>query len=260
MQTFFSTTDIATLCKEAVEQSHFVSLIVNNAGTYNAAITRKVTSIKHITEEKSYNTFDDVVVTDDTKNSVIDSTYLEYFELIVTRPDVEKNEMLLRLREIESKKCNCNAFTQELKDNIYLDDDLNLKVHDVTKDLKIKSTVLANHIAKIFTGNYLMTSDVPMSFIKDKPMVSYYNNEFGCDTSMTRFEEYADIIMDLLYQSVTADDFDTLDNRKILIDNDLDIEDIDIIEIWRRNLLEALYKLNNNPYLSYYKKVLKDGY
>lgn len=57
-QTFFSGTDISTLQSEGNETVHFVSLIVNNAGEYNAAITRKVkaTFEGDITEEfESYN-------------------------------------------------------------------------------------------------------------------------------------------------------------------------------------------------------------
>ena len=42
MSTFFSGTDTSTLQEEGAVQNHFVSLIVNNAGEYTAAITRKV--------------------------------------------------------------------------------------------------------------------------------------------------------------------------------------------------------------------------
>ena len=42
MSTFFSNTDINTLKSEGKDRVHFVSLIVNNEGTYSAAITRKI--------------------------------------------------------------------------------------------------------------------------------------------------------------------------------------------------------------------------
>jgi len=43
MSTFFSSTDINTLYSEGSERNNFVSLIVNNEGKYNAAITWKET-------------------------------------------------------------------------------------------------------------------------------------------------------------------------------------------------------------------------
>lgn len=45
MSTFFSETDTATLKEEGRDRNNFVSLIVNNAGTYTAAITRRVKDI-----------------------------------------------------------------------------------------------------------------------------------------------------------------------------------------------------------------------
>ena len=65
MSTFFSGTDTATLKEEGMDRNHFVSLIVNNEGTYTAAITRKVKATKTITENFSYPTFEDEEVTDD---------------------------------------------------------------------------------------------------------------------------------------------------------------------------------------------------
>jgi hypothetical protein len=45
MATFFSSTDDSTLVEEGKDRNFFVSLIVNNAGTYTAAVTRKSTII-----------------------------------------------------------------------------------------------------------------------------------------------------------------------------------------------------------------------
>lgn len=42
MSTFFSSVDKDTLLKKGSQQTHFLSLIVNNAGEYNAAITAQV--------------------------------------------------------------------------------------------------------------------------------------------------------------------------------------------------------------------------
>lgn len=59
MKTFFSGTDLSTLQSEGAERNNFVSLIVNNEGTYSAAITRKVTRSLKIQENSSYLFFGD---------------------------------------------------------------------------------------------------------------------------------------------------------------------------------------------------------
>ena len=68
MATFFSGTDIATLRQEGETLNHFLSLIVNNEGTYTAKITRKLVrkvkaeAVITYTETSSYRTFENVEV------------------------------------------------------------------------------------------------------------------------------------------------------------------------------------------------------
>lgn len=62
MKTTPSGTDIQTLREEGNERNCFVSLIVNNEGTYYAAITRKVQTKSEVTIKnlgKSYEFFGD---------------------------------------------------------------------------------------------------------------------------------------------------------------------------------------------------------
>lgn len=104
--TFFSGTDTATLKEEGMDRNHFVSLIVNNEGTYTAAITRKVKATKTITENFSYPTFEDEEVTD-TKTYTVESEEIEWFYLKI---EFEGNESFLqeelkaRLNEIRRVK------------------------------------------------------------------------------------------------------------------------------------------------------------
>ena len=80
-----------------------VSLIVNNEGTYTAAITRKVKATKTITENFSYPTFEDEEVTD-TKTYTVESEELEWFYLKI---EFERSgssfqeELKARLEEIK---------------------------------------------------------------------------------------------------------------------------------------------------------------
>lgn len=111
MATFFSGTDISTLQAEGNDMNHFVSLIVNNAGKYTAAITRKIKKVKTIIENYSYNTWEG-------KEAIGKATYtseeecIEYYYL-----DIEKaankfeDEMSQRLEEIRESKRKSNINT-----------------------------------------------------------------------------------------------------------------------------------------------------
>ena len=134
MSTFFSGTDINTLQEEGDERNHFVSLIVNNAGKYTAAITRKIkyTSVRNL----SYEGFDGPV---DTGQETIDGEEIEYFylDIIFEGPqDNEMKEVADRLSSIkESKKkavstttnvydtgsYNSPAYSSYIKDNLNKD-------------------------------------------------------------------------------------------------------------------------------------------
>ena len=106
MSTFFSGTDTATLKEEGMDRNHFVSLIVNNEGTYTAAITRKVKATKTITENFSYPTFEDEGVAD-TKTYTIESEELEWFYLKIEFERSEgsfQEELKARLEEIKKAK------------------------------------------------------------------------------------------------------------------------------------------------------------
>ena len=106
MATFLSGTDTATLKEEGMDRNHFVSLIVNNEGTYTAAITRKVKATNTITENFSYPTFEDERV-EDTKTYTIESEEIEWFYLKI---EFERSErsfqegLKARLEEIKKAK------------------------------------------------------------------------------------------------------------------------------------------------------------
>ena len=104
--TFFSGTDTATLKEEGIDRNHFVSLIVNNEGTYTAAITRKVKATKTITENFSYPTFEDKEVAD-AKTYTVESEEIEWFYLKIEfeRSENSFQEVLkARLEEIKKAK------------------------------------------------------------------------------------------------------------------------------------------------------------
>lgn len=118
MSTQPSGTDLNTLREEANERNCFVSLIVNHAGTYYAAITRKVQTKSEITIKNlgtSYEFFGEgskEISKDNTETTkTIDKEYIEYFDLEVERHEVTNSLSYLddRFEEIEQKKAQAKT-------------------------------------------------------------------------------------------------------------------------------------------------------
>ena len=123
MSTFFSSTDCSTLVEEGTNMNHFVSLIVNNEGTYTAAVTRRVitesvynTHVK-VTETKYYNTYkgETVVLEQDTskeKNFVSeDKKYIiEYFSLDIVKQSIPYTFADIDTRISEIKKSKAKTY------------------------------------------------------------------------------------------------------------------------------------------------------
>ena len=104
MSTFFSGTDTATLREEGIDRNNFVSLIVNNAGTYTAAITRRVKS-KQVKESVSYEFFGDGEK-HDTKEYISSADEIEWFYLKIEKEGENYSfpDMAARLEEIKQAK------------------------------------------------------------------------------------------------------------------------------------------------------------
>lgn len=112
MASFFSGTDLSTLQEEGTEQNHFCSLIINNAGVYTAAITRRVKGVRHTVtdgaEILSYKSFGDEEKVINNKPIHSEATsnveYLEYYMLDIEIESVqyERNSLDVRLDELQS--------------------------------------------------------------------------------------------------------------------------------------------------------------
>ena len=104
MSTFFSGTDTATLKEEGMDRNNFVSLIVNNAGTYTAAITRRIKS-KQVKESVSYEFFGNGEK-HDTKEYVSSVDEIEWFYLKIEKEGENYSfpDMAARLEEIKQAK------------------------------------------------------------------------------------------------------------------------------------------------------------
>lgn len=114
MATFFSGTDTATLREEGNDRNHFVSLIVNNAGTYTAAITRRLREKRVINTTFTYRTFDDVEKTGtrsvEAEEEVIAYNMLNIIkEGEVVEPFLEIDERLEAIKKNKAKVVTTKA-------------------------------------------------------------------------------------------------------------------------------------------------------
>ena len=89
MATFFSRTDTSTLQSEGNEQNNFVSLIVNNAGKYSAAITRKVQIERKVKENACYSLFGEQKNPSSKKSYTQNVNCILYNNLNVLMPETE---------------------------------------------------------------------------------------------------------------------------------------------------------------------------
>lgn len=107
MSCFFSGTDTSTLKEEGRDRNHFLSLIVNNAGSYEAAITRKIKSVNTIQEVYEYHSFNDEVITG-TDEHTEEKEVIEYYMLDITKEgsNVSFKDIDDRLEEIRKRKAS----------------------------------------------------------------------------------------------------------------------------------------------------------
>lgn len=110
MSTFFSGTDTSTLQKEGTDRNNFVSLIVNNAGSYTAAITRKVEYKENhnIRIDGKYPFFGTKQVFEVPESNITEEkvkTVIEWFDLKVEKTPVHDimDEYEERFNEIKNK-------------------------------------------------------------------------------------------------------------------------------------------------------------
>lgn len=127
MSTFFSGTDLGTLQEEGSDMNNFLSLIVNNAGQYTAAITRKVKHIPHVTEVLEYEFFgEETINIGNDEYDAIESYEIEYFFLNIEKPTVNigYTDLINRIEEISKDKTKITNISREPRANLIVDSTL----------------------------------------------------------------------------------------------------------------------------------------
>lgn len=105
--TFFSGTDTETLLAEGSDVNHFVSLIVNNAGTYTAGITRRISVVQKVSEEYTYPSWKGENKSG-TREFTASKTYVQWFNLNVNvdKTPEDESEILERIKEVRKIKAS----------------------------------------------------------------------------------------------------------------------------------------------------------
>lgn len=277
-QTFFSGTDTATLKEEGRDRNNFVSLIVNNAGSYTAAITRRIKS-KQVMESVSYEFFGDGEK-QDTKKYVSDADEIEWFYLKIEKEGESYSfpDMAARLEEIKqakaekAKKAQIPAYsgnsygikagpanlvrkeTDKPKvvqptlfddvDDLPFDDDYSLPYSQVTFDkATLKSLVL-----QLITGSIILSNDSKIDIFKwAKSMSALYEKRFGKgEKGMENFKMWADTYTDYLTWYVTDEKLE-----------ELGFDETEICAICAHDMIEELTKLPENDYIKGYIDALQ---
>ena len=218
---FFSGTDIATLKDEGKDTNHFVSLIINNAGKYCAAITRKVSSKVSGTKVIAYNSFDDVHVEEASMEFTRDESYIEYYPLNVIMPEaVPKSELELRLEEVRK---NARSFiNRKYSSNVYT-------------PFNNPNTIPLGAISSI---DKVKASDSESKEGKGKQLQLFTDKEMGKEVEVEEAEEVVDIPYDKVHI-----------NPNIVFDSVTQIITGDLFSIYKQNIdinkwatnMESLY-------------------
>lgn len=285
MSTFFSGTDTATLKEEGRDRNNFVSLIVNNAGTYTAAITRRVKS-KQVKESVSYEFFGDGEK-HDTKEYVSDADEIEWFYLKIEKEDENYSfpDMAARLEEIKqakaekAKKVQLPVYQSSYKPviaNSYgtkvgpanlvkkkankpkvtqptlFDDVSDLPFDDNYSipygQVAFDKVTLKSLVLQLITGSIIISNGSKIDITKwAKSMPALYEKRFGKgEKGMKNFEMWADTYTDYLTWYVTDEKLE-----------ELGFDETEICAICAHDMIEELTKLPENDYIKGYIDALQ---
>lgn len=285
MSTFFSGTDTATLKEEGRDRNNFVSLIVNNAGSYTAAITRRIKS-KQVKESVSYEFFGDGEK-HDTKEYVSDADEIEWFYLKIEKEDENYSfpDMAARLEEIKQakaekvKKAQTPVYQGSYKPviansygtkadpanlvkkgtkrpkvvQISLFDDVDDLPFEVGYDIPygqvtFDKVTLKSLVLQLITGSIIISNDSKIDITKwAKSMPALYEKRFGKGKEgMKNFKMWADTYAEYLTWYVTDEKLE-----------ELGFDETEICAICAHDMIEELTKLPENDYIKGYIDALQ---
>lgn len=286
MPSFFSGTDTNTLREEGKDRNNFVSLIVNNAGTYTAAITRRIKS-KQVKESVSYEFFGDGEK-HDAQEYVSNEDEIEWFYLKIEKEGENYSfpDMAARLEEIKKVKAEKAKKTQipvyqdgykpviansygiktgsenlvkkeadkpkVVQPSLFDDmDDLPFKEkYDIPYgQVKLDKNILKSLVLQLITGSIIISNDSKIDIVKwAKSMPVLYEKRFGKGKiGMDNFKMWAESYTEYLT-------WYTIDEKL----DELGFDDVEICAICAHDMIEELTKLPENDYIKGYIDALQN--
>lgn len=285
MSTFFSGTDTATLKEEGRDRNNFVSLIVNNAGSYTAAITRRAKS-KQVKESVSYEFFGDGEK-QDTKEYVSDADEIEWFYLKIEKEGENYSfpDMAARLEGIKQAKAEkakkvqtpiyqggykpviansygtkagpANLVKKEADKPKVIQPTLFDNANDLPFDdnyslpygqVTFDKVTLKSLVLQLITGSIIISNDSKIDISKwAKSMPTLYEKRFGKGgEGMKNFKMWADTYTEYLTWYVTDEKLE-----------ELGYDETEICAICAHDMIEELTKLPENDYIKGYIDALQ---
>lgn len=286
MSTFFSGTDTATLKEEGRDRNNFVSLIVNNAGTYTAAITRRVKRYSQIKDMLVYEFFGDGEK-HDTKEYVSNADEIEWFYLKIEKegenysfPDMDARlEEIKQAKAEKAKKAQTPTYQGSYKPviaNSYgtkagpanlvkkeankpkvvqptLFDDIDDLPFEEEYDIpygqvSFDKVTLKFLVLQLITGSIIISNDSKIDITKwAKSMPALYEKRFGKgEEGMKNFKMWADTYAEYLIWYVTDEKLE-----------ELGFDETEICAICAHDMIEELTKLPENDYIKGYIDALQ---
>lgn len=217
MSAFFSGTDIATLKSEGNDRNTFVSLIVNNEGTYCAAVTRKVTVKEEAKLTYSYNLFGEDGAKEEEDLEDREYTEIQYFMLDIEKPVIKNPYSYIDKRFEEIKENKKKQITAPKQQSLWFRDSPVEKPYDWRNSLKEDDKIFSkpvvekvddfpepterlihNNVVKLLICSLIVNGDkIDVKAWIMNNMVGLYNKVFG-NVNSDKFREYSDFIAEYL--------------------------------------------------------------
>lgn len=250
MATFFSGTDTATLREEGNDRNHFVSLIVNNAGTYTAAVTRKFTEKKVINSTFVYRTFEDIEKTDTRTVEVEEETIVyNMLDIVkegeITEPFLEISERLEAIKKSKaemaatkasfstipyhdrlpftlpiyqgnSKEVSRIARQDSLFDEEFMESEPPRRVERITdpNELAIDASVVKSITLQLITGSIAIADASKIDPVKwTGQMAKLFDKRFKEDMNIFHF--WAETMVEFVVTNFIPDEFTSFEDEYI---------------------------------------------
>ena len=268
MQTFFSETDTNTLKEEGKDRNNFISLIVNNVGTYTAAITRRVKRYSQIKDRLIYEFFGEGEKQDTKEYTKDEVEEIEWYYLKIEKEgeDYSFPDMEARFAEINKAKeekiknnktsINQNSYSPSFTSNVTkptlfdniddlpFEEEYDMPYGQVSFDkVTLKSLVL-----QLITGSIIITYDSKLDIPKwVKSMSTLYEKRFGKGKEgFDNFKLWAETYVEYLIWYVK--------DKKL---EKLGFDKTEICAICAHDLIKELTKLPENDYIKEYIDALQ---